>query len=75
MNKKQYTYTFFWMDAKRDINIVKAKVEVDSTLTIANVYGNAEIVFAKACKQYGYSQKQIDEADYQLAVQEGWCGE
>lgn len=75
MNKKQYTYTFFWMDAKRDINIVKAKVEVDNTLTIANVYRNAESVFVKACKQNGYSQKQIDEADYQLAVQEGWCGE
>ena len=27
MDKKIYTYTFFWMDANRDINIVKAKVE------------------------------------------------
>ena len=75
MDKKIYTYTFFWMDANRDINIVKAKVEVSSTLSIGNVYKNAESVFEKACKQKGYSQKQIDEADYNLAVQEGWCGE
>lgn len=75
MSKKLYTYTFFWMDAKRDIHIIKAKVEVDNTLTIADVYRNAESVFAKVSKEKGYSQKQIDEADYHLAVQEGWCGE
>ena len=75
MDKKIYTYTFFWMDANRNINIVKAKVEVSSTLSLAKVYKNAESVFENACKQNGYSQKQIDEADYNLAVQEGWCGE
>lgn len=75
MNKKIYTYAFFWMDVERDIHIVKAKVEVDSTLSLAKVYKNAESIFEKACKQNGYSQKQIDEADYNLAVQEGWCGE
>nr|CDL65619.1 unnamed protein product [uncultured bacterium] len=50
MDKKIYTYTFFWMDANRDINIVKAKVEVSSTLSLAKVYKNAESVFEKACK-------------------------
>lgn len=75
MNKKQYTYTFFWMDKDRELNVIKAKVEVKATLTIQQVYDNAENVFFEASKKEGYSQQQIDEADYMLAVQEGWCGE
>lgn len=75
MNKKQYTYTFFWMGKDRELNVIKAKVEVKATLTIQQVYDNAEKVFFEASRKEGYSQKQIDEADYMLAVQEGWCGE
>lgn len=75
MDMKKYTYTFFWMDDEREIYVVKAQVEMKSILSRQNIYDNAEQIFEKACKQNGISQKQMEEADYMLAVQEGWCDE
>lgn len=70
---EKYHYTYFWFDKAGEIDGFVVNFYYDGDMTKQDVYDSAEEIFIQHMKKFGYSQKQIEETDYQLAVRKGWC--
>lgn len=71
---EKYCFTYFWNTEDNEIEYIYVNVLYNGLLTEKDIYAYAEHVFCENMKQLGYSQKQIEKADYQLAISKGWCG-
>lgn len=73
MNK--YCFYYFWNTLSNELEYIYVNVLYNGTFTQSKINEYAESLFQENMLKLGYSQKEIEKADYKLAIVKGWCGE
>lgn len=69
----KYRFLYFWNDSNSDRQAFTVNCQSAEMPTIDDIYNYAEILFQQSAEELGYSKREIETADYQLAVLKGWC--